>query len=383
MQNEDTLLDEEMMAPLRAFYLKELETKYARLKSLLDTALKGSLSPEQKEDLLMLSHTLSGSGASYGFPALSDKGRALEQRLLTEHSFSKETLRDLQNLNEACERALGINEEGAPTLMTGPPPKPTSAGLEKKEPQLVLVANDDAVVRGLLCGMLRDGAIVLTARTAEEALNVVQTRTPDLIFLDDSLPGTMSSLNLLEKLWSNLETASIPIVMITANVKSEIVQRGLAFGVMDCITKPIQPQQIAGKVRQWLDCMGRSVMVVDDDVSIRALLENRFRPTGVRIFLAAEGEQALAMMKTNRPNLVILDRKMPTGDGFSVLQKMREDSALASVPVILLTACNQAEDVLTAKDKDIVDYIVKPFNASEVVSRCLRVLKNEEQKRRA
>jgi CheY-like chemotaxis protein len=109
-------------------------------------------------------------------------------------------------------------------------------------------------------------------------------------------------LHLLEKLWSNLETASIPVVMITANIKSEIVQRGLSFGVMDCLTKPIQPRQVAEKVRQWVDCLGTSVLVVDDDVSIRALLENRFRPTGCRVLLADEGSRALEIMKNSQPD---------------------------------------------------------------------------------
>jgi HPt (histidine-containing phosphotransfer) domain-containing protein len=73
MPNMDDLLTEEMMAPLRAFYLKELEGKYAKLQLLLKERLKGQALPAQKEELTLLAHNLSGSGASYGFPELSER----------------------------------------------------------------------------------------------------------------------------------------------------------------------------------------------------------------------------------------------------------------------------------------------------------------------
>jgi hypothetical protein len=88
---------------------------------------------------------------------------------LTEEGITKESLRQAQDLVAACAQALGFNEATA-KVVDEKEFVSTAPAHEAKEPQFVLVANDDAVVRGLLCSLLRDGAVVVTARTGEEAL---------------------------------------------------------------------------------------------------------------------------------------------------------------------------------------------------------------------
>jgi DNA-binding response OmpR family regulator len=95
---------------------------------------------------------------------------------------------------------------------------------------------------------------------------------------------------------------------------------------------------------------------------------------GFRLLYAEDGEQTIKLVRESKPQLAIIDRMMPGIDGLAVLQMMRQADDLRDIPVILLTAKRQNQDVVEGFELGATDYIVKPFMPDEVVARAMRLL---------
>jgi two-component system phosphate regulon response regulator PhoB len=111
------------------------------------------------------------------------------------------------------------------------------------------------------------------------------------------------------------------------------------------------------------------ILVVEDDASIRELIEFKLRRLGHEVHSEVDGEAGLAAAGELRPDLVLLDWMMPRLSGLEVCLELRASEELARVPVILLTAKAQEADVQRGFAAGADDYIVKPFSPRELVSR--------------
>ena len=116
------------------------------------------------------------------------------------------------------------------------------------------------------------------------------------------------------------------------------------------------------------------VLVVDDDPDVRRLVEMKLHLDGIDTVSATNGAEALEVLGTEQVDLVILDLMMPVMDGLEVCRRMQEDAVLTAVPVIMLTARAQADDIETGFETGATDYIVKPFSPRELLSRVRGVL---------
>jgi DNA-binding response OmpR family regulator len=116
------------------------------------------------------------------------------------------------------------------------------------------------------------------------------------------------------------------------------------------------------------------VLVADDDADIRQLVTFRLERAGYEVVEAADGEQALEVCGQVRPDLAVLDVMMPKLTGYDVTRRIREDEALRSMPVILLTARVQESDVAQGFDAGADDYIKKPFSPQELRARVQAIL---------
>lgn len=126
------------------------------------------------------------------------------------------------------------------------------------------------------------------------------------------------------------------------------------------------------------DFSGKTIMIVDDQLIIRQTLQAALKQVGFTVIAASDGDDALLIMQSKRPDLVVLDRMMPHLDGMTVLKTMRKVEELSEVPVIFLTAIYHPNDVVQAEKLGAVDYIVKPFDMDEFVMRCMRVCKTKK-----
>lgn len=119
----------------------------------------------------------------------------------------------------------------------------------------------------------------------------------------------------------------------------------------------------------------KTVLVVEDKASLTQMLQFLFLSKGLSVQIAYNGKEALEKANSILPSLILLDIMMPQMDGFEVLEKLKEESATANIPVIMLTARKSREDMQRARDLGAVEYITKPFKAVEVVDKVLRHLR--------
>lgn len=108
------------------------------------------------------------------------------------------------------------------------------------------------------------------------------------------------------------------------------------------------------------------ILVVDDDSVLQRTLRINLRARGHEVLLAGTGEQALHLFSAQPPDLVVLDLGLPDLDGVEVLRRLRKRSA---IPVIVLSARQQADDKVEALDEGADDYVSKPFSIDELMAR--------------
>ena len=119
------------------------------------------------------------------------------------------------------------------------------------------------------------------------------------------------------------------------------------------------------------------ILVVDDEMSIRQILETRLSIRGYTVILAANGEEALYLFRKEKPNLVILDIMLPKIDGYEVCTAIRKES---QVPIIMLTALGDISDRVMGLELGADDYVIKPFSPKELEARIRSVLRRTKVK---
>lgn len=123
--------------------------------------------------------------------------------------------------------------------------------------------------------------------------------------------------------------------------------------------------------------MSKKVLIVDDEAHIRLLLEQTLDALvdeGVDILTADNGGAALALIREERPDLVLLDVMMPVMNGFDVCKTVKNDPALKGTFVMMLTAKGQELDRVTGAEVGADLYLTKPFDPDDVLSRAAKVL---------
>jgi DNA-binding response OmpR family regulator len=116
------------------------------------------------------------------------------------------------------------------------------------------------------------------------------------------------------------------------------------------------------------------VLVADDDEDILVLVNTVLERAGYEVVATRDGAEALAAAMQRRPDLAVLDVAMPELDGLEVLRRLREHASTSDVPVLLLSARVQEEDVKRGFDTGANAYVQKPFSPRELCDRVIELL---------
>jgi|SRR3989339_108512 len=117
------------------------------------------------------------------------------------------------------------------------------------------------------------------------------------------------------------------------------------------------------------------VLIVEDDVFLANIYKTKFDMEGFKVSTSENGEAGLNDVKKKKPDIVLLDILLPKMDGFVVLEKLKADPEVKSIPVILLTNLGQKDDVQKGLEMGAADYLIKAhFKPSEVVEKVRKIL---------
>ena len=113
----------------------------------------------------------------------------------------------------------------------------------------------------------------------------------------------------------------------------------------------------------------KKILIVDDEPNIVMTLEYTFKKSNYEVFIARDGQEALDILKTNFPDVIILDIMMPMVDGFATLEQIRKDDNLQHTKVMFLSAKNKESDIEKGLALGADAYMTKPFSIKKVVEK--------------
>jgi PAS domain S-box-containing protein len=208
---------------------------------------------------------------------------------------------------------------------------------------VVLVVDDDPDACSLVRNALqRDGISVVSASSGQEALALTRSLRPAVMVLDILL-GDMTGWDVLAAIRADPDHAELPVILCTV---TDPDQRTGVLGVVEHLTKPFDRDHLSHLVQRFVGAArSSSLLVVDDDDFYRDSIANVLRQAGHQVDTAPNGEQALDMMRSHPPDLLLLDMVMPGMDGLAVIEAMRVEPTLAPVPIMLVTAADITPEI--------------------------------------
>lgn len=126
--------------------------------------------------------------------------------------------------------------------------------------------------------------------------------------------------------------------------------------------------------------MKESILIVEDEKNIAKMLEYNLQKEGFKTQAVDDGEQALAIIRRQLPDVVLLDLMLPGMDGLEVCKALKSDAKTAGVPIIMLTAKAQESDKIVGLELGADDYVTKPFSPRELIARIKALLRRAKEK---
>ncbi len=242
----------------------------------------------------------------------------------------------------------------------------------KTHKDIILVIDDDAFNRTLLGTSLEEhDYIVEMAEDGREGLEKLKAQDIDLVLLDLLMPE-MDGFEVLRQMKTESALRHIPVIVTSAETDQESIARCIEMGAIDYLTKPFDPVLLHARVKNVLLATSRSeerskgfsgiMLAADDDPLCRILLKTSMEEKGYVVAEAENGKQALEMLSCQSYDLVFLDLLMPEMSGFDVLERMKSDSGLQYIPVIIISSENDSESIVRCIEMGATDYLIKPFD---------------------
>jgi len=113
----------------------------------------------------------------------------------------------------------------------------------------------------------------------------------------------------------------------------------------------------------------KKILVVDDDLDFVKLLSRHISREGYNVIAAFDGYQAIRLAHTENPDLIVLDIRLPAGGGIGTLKNLRNSSQTINIPIIIVTAYDNAEVKKEASEYNVEEYMVKPFDPKELIEK--------------
>jgi DNA-binding response OmpR family regulator len=140
-----------------------------------------------------------------------------------------------------------------------------------------------------------------------------------------------------------------------------------------CIDLPAVGEFVASTKAEF-SIMSQTILVAEDQQPVRSLIEFKLKNSGYTVVCVEDGRAALQKARELKPDLILLDVMMPLMTGFEVLGALRQEENTKKIPILMVTAQSNEEEVLKGLELGADDYITKPFSPNELAARVKTVL---------
>jgi CheY-like chemotaxis protein/two-component sensor histidine kinase len=251
---------------------------------------------------------------------------------------------------DAVRRLGQMHKETTATTAVDDEPQRDAAG----GPCVLVIGTDPNVPRLLGGSLKKEGFSALKATTAEAALKMIRDSKPRAI-VADLTQSRNESFALLQQIRLAPEAANLPVIYLTDY--SEAPPSGGA-GVPLTVNAPLRPQEVVASLRKAGNQQKR-ILVADDDEWIRQLLETMLRDEGYQVALAANGREAWEMLRSEKPDVLLLDLTMPEISGWELMQKIFADESLRQTRVVVMTGQTLTPDEQKSVSQNIRGFLKK------------------------
>ena len=252
----------------------------------------------------------------------------------------------------------------------------------------VVLIEDEEVILELLRAKLEGvGLRVRTARDGTTGFQLIKEIMPDLVFLDMLLPG-LNGLQILEKMKTEGLLPALPVLIISNSGQPVELERAMELGARDYLIKVnFDPQEVLDRAQIILGTVppshpdknttGKSVLIVEDDVLLVNLLEQKFTSSGYAVQKALDVDQARRLLEKNICDAILLDLVLPGIDGFTYLTELKQDERYKKIPVVIVSNLGQQEEIDKGIRLGATDYIVKADSSPVEIVKKLTLLLNK------
>jgi len=218
--------------------------------------------------------------------------------------------------------------------------------------QILLIEDNPDMVDQFRRALQREGYEVFAASIPLEAEAMASGLHPTLIVLSAGF-GDGAGWDILARLHTRDDTVDIPVVLVSLN---DDEQRAKEAGAFAFVRRPFIPETLVKAVAEAeRDSRTRRILIIDDNPeSVRLLQELLLEQENYRIFTAANGMEGISLVARRRPDLVLLDLRMPEMDGFDVIRELRANPETANIPILVVTA----ESLTTDEQAALTSYSV-------------------------
>ena len=223
----------------------------------------------------------------------------------------------------------------------------------------ILVCDDDPGIRTIVAEHLhRQGYTVIEAVSGEQALVLAAEHHVEAILLDLYMPG-LSGWETLQRLRNNPVTANIPVVVLS--VLSSTLRPQLTGDAQGWVQKPFNENLLFAELGRVLH-QGDGpayILLVEDDEDLASVLVANFQGAAVHVDYAATRQQAIRQCITRRPDLLILDLSLPDGDGFTLVEWLRQQPNLRTLPLVVYSGRDISEDEMSKLRLGPTEFLTK------------------------
>lgn len=206
----------------------------------------------------------------------------------------------------------------------------------------VLVIDDDPTVHQLMRPLLeKERFHIASAMDGRRGIELAREILPRAIILDILMPE-VDGWSVLTEIKADQKLADIPVIIVSLVDHKNL---GFALGATDYLTKPFERDRLLSILRRYqCDLHNCQVLLLEDDLDTRELLNRLLIAAGCSTVMATNGREGLQAMEASKPDIILLDLMMPEMDGFEFLERVRQEPLWRNTPVIVITARELNDD---------------------------------------
>jgi len=373
MSNNAADIQEQLRA-LRVSYAARLPDKLEEIDTHWRMLSDGEWDPAGAEVLHRLTHSLAGSGSTFGFPKLGEISRSIEQLLkiwLQENLIPNDEQRArvgnlLGNLHQAA--SIGTTEVGPDRDIDI---VEQNRAVNEEQPLIYLIEDDAAIADDLVLQLDHFGYRIKVFPTTAGVEDAVAVQRPDALVVDINLPeGDMAGVELLADL-QRRHDPDLPVIFISSHDDFSARLAAVRAGGEAYFVKPLEIAPLIDR----LDRLTRSdvkppyrILAIDDDQTLIVHHALLLRQAGMEVCTVTRPEEVMEMLADFKPELILMDVYMPACSGLELARLIRQQEAYLGIPIVFLSSETNLEKQFTAMRMGGDDFLTKPIQEQHLVS---------------